>query len=252
MPEPARRGLIVEFAGLPGVGKSTLSHAVAAALRQSGEIVTEPAREIMHDSRRNRRKLVFAARTMMRHPAASLAAVAQIFMSRQRTLRDFASTAFNFLYVCGLVANCRKEPGIHFVDQGCVNSLWSIGYSASRSPALARLVDIGKICCGGDISDLVVVVEARRQTVVARLKERPGAQSRLERGMDGANLQKEFDTAADVFRRILDFVGSHARDGQCGFQLQTIENDESQGYEPQDEAIVAVVRRAQSLNTVIA
>ena len=100
MPEPTRRSFIVEFAGLPGVGKSTLSHAAAAALRESGEIVTEPTREIMNVPRRHRRKLVFAVRTLARHPLSSVAAVGQILVSRQKTLRDFASTVLNFLYVC--------------------------------------------------------------------------------------------------------------------------------------------------------
>ncbi len=246
MSEPTRRSFIVEFAGLPGVGKSTLSHAAAAALRASGEIVTEPTREIMQDPRRQWRKLVFAARTLARHPLASVAAVGQIFVSRQKTLKDFGSTAFNFLYVCGLVAEYRKAPGIHFVDQGCINSLWSIGYSASRSPALARLMEIGRDCCGGPISDLVVLVQAQRPTVAARLRARPGAQSRLERGINDSRFETEFDTARSVFRRILDVVESHDGDSRCGFRFETIENDEAHNYEPQKNAIVAVIRKTQS------
>ena len=70
MPEPTRRSFIVEFAGLPGAGKSTLSHAAATAVRESGEIVTEPSREIMHDRRRLLRKCVrkcvLAAGTLVR------------------------------------------------------------------------------------------------------------------------------------------------------------------------------------------
>ena len=246
MPEPTRSSFIVEFAGLPGVGKSTLSHAAAAALRESGEIVTEPTREIIHDPRRQRRKFVLAAGTLARHPVSSLAAIRQIFVSGQNSLRDFGATAFNFLYVCRLIEIYRKTPGIHFVDQGCVNALWSIGYSASRSPAFARLNEIGQDCCGGQISDLVVLVEARRSTVAERLRARPGAQSRLERNVTGSRFDAEFETAWMVYQRILDLVESHGGDSPGGIRFETIENDEAENFELQKNAIVAVIRRTQS------
>ena len=246
MPEPTRRSFIVKFAGLPGAGKSTLSHAAATAVRESGEIVTEPSREIMHDRRRLLRKCVLAAGTLARHPVSSWAAIEQIFKSGQNTLRDFGATTFNFLYVCGLVATYRKTPGIHFVDQGCVNALWSIGYSSSRSPALVRLNEIGRDCCGGRISDLVVLVEAERSTVAARLQARPGAQSRLERGVASSRLETELDNAQRVFQQIHELVGSHDKAGQGGVQFETIENDEAHDFEPQVNAIVAVIHGTQS------
>ena len=53
----AARGFVVEFVGIPGAGKSTLSHAVAEELRRRGQHVTEPTRDLTHRSGTQRRIL---------------------------------------------------------------------------------------------------------------------------------------------------------------------------------------------------
>lgn len=248
MAAPGQPSFIVDFGGLPGAGKSTLSHAVANALRASGEIVTEPTRDITCGPSRRLRKVSFAARTLLRHPRASMGALGQIVVSRQRTLRDFWLGAFNFLYICGVLAKATSEPGIHLLDQGYFNALSTISFSASASTPLTPLARLGFRCCDHDRLDLVLVIEARPETVLARLRARPGTASRLE-GRGGTSVfGAGLDAAVNALDQVRVSLEALARNGQGRVRLKAVDNDAPLG-EDQVEAVAALVRRAWKSDT---
>ena len=60
MENTVRRPLFFEFFGLPGCGKSTVSHAIAMLLRENGYSVKEPSYRIDHQKRIIKRLLKFA------------------------------------------------------------------------------------------------------------------------------------------------------------------------------------------------
>jgi thymidylate kinase len=233
---------VVEFVGLPGAGKSTLSHAVADALRASGEIISEPTYDITRGRDRRRRKAVLAARTLLRHPWLSVVGLRQIFATRQMTLRDFGFGAFNFLYICGLMEKIAREPGIHFLDQGYFNALWTIRFSATASPPLASLLRVGLQCCGRDGLDLVLLIEARPETVLARLRARPGMESRLEGRGGAGRFGARLDAALRALEQIRASLQALARNGRGRVRLETVDNDAPLGH--QTEAVAAMVRKA--------
>lgn len=243
MAGPAQPSFVVEFVGVPGAGKSTLSHAVATALRASGEIVTEPTYDITRGRDRRWRKAIFAAHTLLRHPWLSVVGLGQIIVSRQRTLRDLGFGAFNFLYICGLMKKIAREPGIHILDQGYFGALWTIRFSAAASTPLASLIRTGLQCSGRDGLDLVLLIEARPQTVLARLRARPGADSRLEGRGEASPFAARLDVAFCTLEQIRATLETLARDGQGCLRLETVDKDAPQGWE-QTEAVASLVRSA--------
>jgi thymidylate kinase len=166
---PAVRGLLVEFVGMPGVGKSELSHRVAARLAAAGERVREPSQ-------------------LAQHPLASLRALAAIGRTRQRGFGTRVRLAVNALLVASLAAQARRRPGIHLLDQSLLQAAWSVALD-DRPGSPLPLLDTGGL--RGAIADLVVIVDADLDTVQRRLSERPGHDSRLEQeGAGPAALQR--------------------------------------------------------------
>jgi hypothetical protein len=189
-PPPGRgRGFIVEFVGLPGAGKSTVSHAAATALRDDGRPVTERSFEIAHrigGVARRLTKLLLVARLLLRRPGPALALLAGVARIRQRDRFQGLVKTLDLIAVCGLIADLSRRPGIHLLDQGFFGGLWSIGFGAVAGAPLGPLIAAGSRCCGTPPADLVVILDVPTAVVVDRLKQRPGAASRLERSLTTA------------------------------------------------------------------
>jgi hypothetical protein len=188
---PDVRGLLVEFVGLPGVGKSELSHRVAARLAAAGERVREPSYELAHGpspARRRFWKSLHVARQLALHPLASLRVLAAIGRTQQRGFGTRVRLAVNALLVVSLAAQARRRPGVHLLDQGLLQAAWSVALD-DRPGAPLPLLDTRGLC--GAIADLVVIVDAELGTVQRRLSERPGHESRIEQyGAVEAALQR--------------------------------------------------------------
>lgn len=154
--------LVVELLGAPGVGKSTLIPEIRAHLA-------------VPDAPRTGRagKALGLARFVATHPATTARGLLAIASTRQRTRHDLAWVTRTWLKRCARHAELRRRPGLHLVDAGVAQALWSIGFHA-RTSLDPRLLDT-------PLPDVVVVVEASLETVRRRLAGRPGAQSRLER-----------------------------------------------------------------------
>ena len=203
--ELCERGWVVEFVGLPGCGKSTVSHAVAEVLRGSGQQISERSFEIAHrlnDSPRRLAKLRLALRTVLLHPWWALSLAIQIAQSGQRSWVEAAARIFDLLYVCGLVAKQSRRAGIHLLDQGFFSSLWSICFAASSAVPLGRLVEIGTKCCGRSPADLVIVLDVEPATAVERLLRRPGTTSRLERRAATPGFERDLQAAVASLRQV--------------------------------------------------
>jgi hypothetical protein len=182
-PSPAdshQIGLLVEFVGMPGVGKSELSHRIAARLAAAGERVREPSYELAHGpspARRRCWKSLHVVRQLALDPLSSLRALAAIGRTQQRGLGMRVRLVVNALLVASLAAQARRRPGIHLLDQGLLQAAWSVALE-DRPGAPLPLLDTRGLC--GAIADLVVIVDADLGTVQRRLSERPGRESRLE------------------------------------------------------------------------
>jgi hypothetical protein len=188
---PSVRGLLVEFVGMPGVGKSELSHRIAARFAAAGECVREPSYELAHGlspARRRCWKSLHVVLQIAQHPLASLRALAAIGRTQQRGFGTRVRLAVNALLVASLAAQARRRPGIHLLDQSLLQAAWSVALDDRPGSPLPLLDTPG---LRDAIADLVVFVDADLGTVQRRLSERPGHHSRLEQeGAGPAVLQR--------------------------------------------------------------
>jgi thymidylate kinase len=237
-PPAGRPGRIVEFVGLPGSGKSTVSHAVAAILRASGRPVTERSFEIAHrvgGVGRRLAKLRLAARTLLRHPGAALALVRLVARTRQRSRIEAIVKTLDFLYVCGLIAGLSRRSGIHLLDQGFLTGIWSIDFGAGLSAPHGRLIDLGARCCGGAPADLVVILEVQPALAMERLKQRPGAASRLEKSLTLESRDRDLQKAIVTLERVRQAIEAGGRP----WRVQVSPGDEAVATAALAEAIAA-------------
>ncbi len=178
MTNPSRSAVIVEFSGIPGAGKSSVAHAVAAALATTGHSVDEPLSLVspsLARSRRLLRKLRLAAFETLTHPVSSGTLAIAVARSGQ-SMSDFVHRAQNWLVVRALFRRSRRRSGVHLFDQGVVQELCSIGYRGDWRVALQ-----GAAPGADDLApDLIVRVTAPVDAVQRRLAARAGTQSRLE------------------------------------------------------------------------
>jgi len=177
----ARNGLIVEFLGLPGVGKSTLSHRVAGILRQKGIPVYEPTYVLVYRLRKYKRilrKMLFVGLEVLHNPGHSFLSAKAIVSSKQILSKDVIKTLVTWLYLSSLRQAHSRIAGVHLFDESIHQALWSIGFGA-REKELASIAN-GLLGLNHP-SHIVVVVEASLKTIEARLGARLIRHSRLEK-----------------------------------------------------------------------
>ena len=183
-PDPARshRPLVVEFVGLPGSGKSSVSHALAADFRARGVTAREPTYRLVHRSGALRRvsgKLGAIARTLVRKPRPAMAAVALTRGSRQPGLADQLSTCANLLFVSGLEYRVGGRPSACVLDQGPVQGIGSVWWRGRQ-----RDEEAGRAWLAGvvpdDVTWWIVRVDVSTATARTRIGERSVAQGRIE------------------------------------------------------------------------
>jgi len=170
----------VEFLGLPGSGKSTLSERVAAMLAEEGLPVRQTARDLAHGPRGGMRriaKLLFVAREVAGHPRYALRSARALRATGQRSRRVAFKMLFNWLLVSHLLRRSRRIPAVHLIDQGLHQALWSIGLDAGAGSVAAMA---GRLRECAPSPDLTVVVGAGSQTLVRRLRGRAGRDSRAD------------------------------------------------------------------------
>lgn len=170
-------GLVVEFCGLPGAGKSTLARDLVGRLRASGV----PAFDVMaplgpHAGREARlaRKAAMVGRAALQPDAWRIAAEVGL-RSGQADRRDRIARPLNLLVVRAAVARAARRTGVHVLDQGPLQEWWSAALRADEGRVLAWAA-----ADGPTRADLLVRIDTPVEVLVARLGRRAGAQSRLE------------------------------------------------------------------------
>ena len=195
---PSCPNTVIEFFGLPGVGKSTLSHRAATALASEHTHVMEPIRWIDNRSGPHRvlSKARFAVEHHLRHPITALATMRSLRTVDPGSTIDCFRVLFNLHYVAGVMARTRSKTGVTLLDQGLYQGVWSVGL---RSPTeWPQLLDRLDGILSKNVPDLVVLVEADTETVSDRLRSREDGDTRFapdsprfDRGVEGYELLKQ-------------------------------------------------------------
>jgi thymidylate kinase len=187
--------MLIEFSGLPGAGKSTLSHLVACSLAQRGCVVREVTYGLDHNCggfRRNLVKLTSVTTYLCRHPLQARADIVCILATKQVTWADIRRSLFNWLYVASVMSKKRNGKLIVILDQGLAQALWSIGLAARDKLWLDLCSDAARR--EALKPDLIVDVKAGFQNVGSRLASRKKRISRIDSlGEDRAVLRRAQD-----------------------------------------------------------
>ena len=187
----------IDFFGVPGSGKSTISHALAISLRKKGFRVKEPSYHLDHSRTTTTRKLIKAA------------LFAYYFFFQHRTLRavDFLvrqngySGKPRLLHIGNILQKLfeydKRNNGYDFCiwDQGIAQACISLSMTR-RLDATANLNYIIKLL-PKSIQRQYVFVDVALSIVLERLNQKRKLQSRIELIRDEAEMKKALLAFAD-------------------------------------------------------
>ena len=216
-----RAVLSVEFLGLPGSGKSALSCRLGRFLSERGFAVDETSFHLSHGPRRMVRvvrKSIHVCAEILRHPVYAAGVIATVGATGQPGHWIFLKMSFNWLLVSSLLRAPRHGATIALHDQGLFQALWSIGLGSGAGAIETTCARLGGAM---PVASLVVLVEADRRAIRARLESRPENDSRLDRrGGDQDDLQRRAEDLMQVVRSRLDTM----RGDPCGPGLVVVQN----------------------------
>jgi hypothetical protein len=178
----AAASLVVEFAGLPGSGKTTVAAATRATLLAAGvpTRVSDASISAAAPARsRIRRRLALAAAEVCRHPLRGAGVALAVRRLAPDSSRDAAAGAVQWFAVHRLMARACRTPGVHLLEEGAVQTGWTLALrSRGRPDELLRL--LGRSRSQLAERRLLVVVEAPLDLVATRLATRSSRHSRTQ------------------------------------------------------------------------
>lgn len=171
---------MVELAGLPGSGKTTLAAHTRAALVAKGmpcsiadagisAAATTPARVA--------RRAAWAGLEFARHPRRGTAAVRGVRATGPASVRDGVAGTVQWLAIQRLVARSRHGWGVQLMEEGPLQTLWTLGLRSREDVLSGPLPDLADEAR----TDLLVVVDAPVELSAARLGARRSVHSRTQR-----------------------------------------------------------------------
>jgi hypothetical protein len=169
---------LVEFLGLPGAGKSRLCEEIGQALRRSAQPVTLHLRHASGGLARLATAGGLAA-FALRHPRTVRCSLRGI---RAAAPADRAWLTRTWLKRSALATRLQRAPGIHLIDAGVVQALWSFASRISDRPLEAALDALVE---RAPLPDVLIQLDVDPPQLRQRLDCRPRQLSRLERQRSG-------------------------------------------------------------------
>lgn len=190
----ANRASLVELVGQPGVGKTTLAHLVAGDLKSIGKADLGAAW----------RRLPFAAKasliaSVMLDPACLVSAFRLVVSLPLLSVDSLARLA-------RLVAKShwtRSHSGRLLLEEGYLQDLWSICYSAGKTEPDPRLLAPIIRCLYREIDARVVLLEIDPESAFDRIRGRARGRSRLDR-LNDPELRRSLTATAQLPRILAD------------------------------------------------
>lgn len=177
------RGVVVELCGLPGAGKTTLATALEDTLAARGIPCRVADREIsaaVPRSQRALRRLRHATSTATRRPVTAARTARRFAAVRNESVRDTAAVLVQWLAVSDLATKARTGPGVHLLEEGLVQTAWTLLLRAEGSPAEFRGGALLTVPPASSRSDIVLLVDTPVEVAAERLAARSSRHSRTQ------------------------------------------------------------------------
>ena len=185
--------MFVEFYGLPGSGKSTLSHKVAERLRREGCTVEEPSFDIDHEGvvMKRGKKMVVGVYWFLSHPA-KYRRVSEIVRSNGYKGATAFRQTVNVIQKMRIYNKPHREK-IVLWDQGLLQACISLSTTGiiKASENYEKLLPLMPPAA----SAARIYIDADDETVLDRISKRASNNSRLEK-------QKDSDSRHEMLKRI--------------------------------------------------
>ena len=210
---------VIEFCGLPGTGKSTVSHILAQRLRECGQNVIEPSYDLDHKSS----PFVRIARKTFK--AGSYAIFDLDFLKvgikllKTQPVKSSIKLVTNYYYLKNFIINSQIDKPLIF-DQGLVQSIWSLLYGNESISTFVLEFCSKKLNWGGRKA-YIVYLYAPHNTVTSRIKKRTNDGSRL--GKEIENRKLDLAIYEDIFERIFSSIGKS--NSPKSIEILKIENE---------------------------
>jgi hypothetical protein len=188
-------------------------------------------------------KVAYALRGLLSQPREGGFWSQMLWQSRQPTLGRLVAEAMNWFYLMATVRRKTAEPGIHFFDQGLCQAIWSIVYEGFSTDITSQEA-LSRLAHSLPSKSIIVLVEARLDTIGTRLQLRPGLASRIEREMAAGMSATGFARGMGALARTQAAVARLARKGRI--TILQLDNDGDQ------ELVDGAVRIADALRRLSA
>lgn len=193
--------ICMDFYGLPGSGKSTISHLLATKLR-SYDHVFEPSYYYDHNCTKARRVILktFGVLVLFISSSRMFVQVCKILVecNLYPTSKAFYINLLNLAYKFNALN--RKNNGVVIFDQGFLQSVISMyfrNHSINETIILKKYEKI-KMLIGKDVDIRNVYIKTDIDTVVGRLANRHTNVSRVQ-ALDLAEMRKELAIQKSIF-----------------------------------------------------
>lgn len=200
---------LIEFAGLPGAGKTTIARDVVAGLRQTGYHcfvngnLDSPVPLANTDSSRLLSKVQTMHRLLAsgsRHRRVAYHALRYAAGTEPRNLNRFGRVAHLLIWLEQTKAVLDDDFEFVIFDQGLIQSVWSIGVMG-ESPSDKDLMDL-LASLMQEVSPAVIYVNIDALEATDRVHKRSSMSSRFDR-MSASETERILTRHNDFFERIL-------------------------------------------------
>jgi hypothetical protein len=175
-------GTVVELAGLPGSGKTTLAVELRQLLTDRGvpcRIADRGISAAVPRSRRAVRRVWHASVAAGAEPGWAASSAHHFTGVHNRSARDNAATLVQWLAVADLARAARLSTGVSLLEEGLVQTAWTL-LLRSRRPGHVDLRELFQAVPSSAHSDLVLVVDVPVQMAADRLATRSSRHSRTQ------------------------------------------------------------------------
>lgn len=209
--------LLLEFYGLPGCGKSTISHQFADTLRMQGLNVCEPSYEIDRKYCKMMRKVVKLTKLALFAINDSCAYKAVRELVRANEYRGMSALQ-QLANIAHKIESYRlaDKYDVSIWDEGLVQTSISLAVNGTRS-ALDNEASL--ISFTGDVKSMKVYARVDKETALTRMKNRATNDSRVEK----MTMLEDKIKFLDRFEKACDSVAQREKNHIAGYiEIDTV------------------------------